>query len=293
MDFLKKFRLSSSKEAKKEGGSWGVILKGVPDKKVEEALIRIFTERLRVPGEDAQKIIRSAPLILFSDRTARDAEQIKLLLNQTGARTAISNDPGDFRILPRVAWPGTIDIADLAGEDEIPAPPESLKPVIPSPPKIPMPPAPPLEDWKMKYENLYREFLALKNSQSEWEKEKSALETEKLGLTQEKGEALAGRQQAALALEEIRKELIRSQEIRGTLQKEINLLRVDREKPIPEIEKIKTGLEVQLKLFENLLETLKGPARPELPIASPITPLKRPAGGSKGSVRIGIIPPST
>lgn len=161
------FKLPPFHSSKKDNqSSWAVILKGAPDKKVEEALIRIFTERLDVPGDDALKVIRSAPIVLFSERTAREAEQIKLIFNKTGARTAISNDPHEFKKFPQVAWPKVVRLEDLGGGAEatpstslpptqpiIPSRPsptpsvfKSQKPVIPSAPKTPpplqFPPAP-------------------------------------------------------------------------------------------------------------------------------------------------------
>ena len=128
------------------GNSWGVILKGVPDKKTEEGLIRIFTERLDVPGDDALKIIRSVPIILFDERDPREAEQMKLILNQTGARTAISNDPNDFKKLPRVVWPKKVEAQDLGVEQAAapppPAPPFS-RPATPAAPTQPSSSTPP------------------------------------------------------------------------------------------------------------------------------------------------------
>ena len=142
MSFLAKwasfpFRKSSSKENQP---SWAVILKGVPDKKVEEVLIRLFTEKLDVPGDDALKVVRSAPIILFDERTSREAEHIKLILNKTGARTAISNDPHEFKRFPRVAWPRRINVEDLGAglETASPlAPPSTKSPISPPPPSKP------------------------------------------------------------------------------------------------------------------------------------------------------------
>ncbi len=303
MDFFKKLRSSSLKGPKNnEEESWGVILKGVPDKKVEEALIRILTERLNVPGDDALKIIRSSPIILFSDRSAREAEQIKLILNKAGVRTAISNDPSDFRTLPRVAWPQKIEVSHLEGE-EIQAPlpplpsPKSTKPIVPPAPKVPIPPpAPPpvTDEWKIKYESLLRSHsdlverseknfrelqTRLKILTEEKDKTQKALEEirkelthsqeaqqslqrEKTALETERTRLAQEKERAEKTLGEIRKELMRSQEIRESLQKEINLLRLDRERLIPEVEKIKSAMEAQLKISENLLNLVKESPKP-------------------------------
>lgn len=135
----------SSKKKQSNATSWVVILKGAPDKRTEEALIKIFTERLEVPGDDALKVIRSAPIILFGDRTAREAEQIKLIFNKTGARTAISNDPNEFKKFPRVSWPKEITIEELAGGLEEPGvpPPSEPSSAFKAPPR-PAAPASPL-----------------------------------------------------------------------------------------------------------------------------------------------------
>lgn len=172
----------------KGGQSWVVILKEAPDKRAEEALIRIFTERLDIPGDDALKIVRSAPIILFDERNGQEAGEIKMVLNETGARTTVTNDPGEIKKLPRVVWPKKVELTDLkAGGGSFPEapPPFTLpkpskpitptpKPVVPTQPKtMPMPPpvtqASPSEkmpppsvsgEWKSKYENLQQSYLS-------------------------------------------------------------------------------------------------------------------------------------
>lgn len=171
------FQKIFSSEAKKDPApSWVVILKGIADPKSEEALVRVFHQRLEIPREDGLKIVRSAPLILFDERTVEEAEQIKMILNQVGAQTAISNDPDEFNRLGRVLWPKRVEADRLgAGLDAGASTPPSAKPaatspvaepVIPSPPKpeprLPkakptppkaeVPPPPPVNEWRARYE---------------------------------------------------------------------------------------------------------------------------------------------
>lgn len=169
--FLEKFLTSSSKKDGK--GSWRVVLKGVPDKQVEGLLVQLLTDRLNAAADDATKIVQAVPIILFSNLTSHEAEQIKLRLNETGARTAISNDPDELKGFAMVSWPKKVspqDLVDVA--DNFPAPPpffpstplpslpsvsrpssgpglaKSAQPVTPSLPKprpsAPIPPNPPI-----------------------------------------------------------------------------------------------------------------------------------------------------
>ena len=200
MDLLSKFSF-----AKKESQSWAVILKGAPDKRSEENLIHVFTERLNIPGDDALRIIRSAPIILFDERNSREAEQIKLALNQTGVRTGISNDGGELKKLPRVVWPRKIEAPELH-LSRMASPPPSLpqpslkssKPLTPPEPKPVQAPPPPMErlvpaappppvatppasdEWKVKYQNLQESYLSAMDRLKKREAElKTALERSK------------------------------------------------------------------------------------------------------------------
>lgn len=462
------FGKSSGKETQ---ASWVVILKGAPDKKVEENLIQILTGRLDVPAEDALKVVRAAPIILFNEKTAREAEQIKLVLNKTGARTAISNDPHEFKKFPRVSWPRPVSMEELArGEagatpalpPALASPPSSFKtekPIVPKSPFKPVfPPAaapkpivsksapPPVtppfsmpppgtaspptpratDEWKIKYdnlqqsysqlrsdlerkdselsqlrsqfekkgselnaeenrakkleteiamltsqleryrteryeekveglerrlkgitderdwtirdrdqvrnelENLGRELAALRSKLQILESEKNAIQVEKGQLVLEKEQAAKARQQAEKAMEDLRREILQARDIRESQQKDINILRLEKERPIPELERLKSDLEnhiegmskqaepfrSQLKRIENLLEMLKGgrnqstlpPPRPKSPpnFSSPVIPQPAaapPPGESKssklppkrgnGGTRIGIIGPGS
>ena len=179
MSLFSKISSALSDKNKDNHQSWVVILKGTPDKKSEEALMQIFSSRLHVPEEDAQKIIHSVPIILFDQCNAREAEQMKLALNQTGARTAISNDPQEFKKIPRVSWPKKVALEDLTngvnGLSPRPVfssiPLNALKPVVPlakksaasapanesptfpvSMPETPVSPGPSKKDWKHKPE---------------------------------------------------------------------------------------------------------------------------------------------
>ncbi len=202
MDLLSKFSFT-----KKESQAWAVVLKGIPDKKSEENLIHIFTERLNIPGDDALRIVRSSPIILFDERNSREAEQIKLALNQTGVRTSISNDVNELKKLPRVVWPRKVEAPELhiprvpppslpqpslksskpmavppeprprpvplaAAERFAPPPPPPLPPPVPS-----APPQPVTDEWKIKYQNLQESYLSAMDRLKKREAElKAALE---------------------------------------------------------------------------------------------------------------------
>jgi len=145
--FFEKILTSSFK--KDGNGSWRVVLKGVPDKQVEANIIRLLTERLNASADDAAKIVRTVPIILFSDLTSNEAEQIKLRLNETGARTSISNDPDELRGLAMVSWPKKVSPDDFVGASEsIPSPPPffptAAQPPASSKPLPPVAPRPPL-----------------------------------------------------------------------------------------------------------------------------------------------------
>lgn len=194
MDLLSKLSF-----AKKESSSWAVILKGIPDKRSEENLIHLFTERLNIPGDDALRIIRSLPIILFDERNSREAEQIKLALNKTGVRTSISNDLDELKKLPRVVWPRKIEAPELhlpqvyplssqasfkplkpvAPSDPKPAqmlrPAERIVPTPSSPPSSPsLPPPPASDEWKIKYQNLQESYL---NAMDRLKKKEAELKT--------------------------------------------------------------------------------------------------------------------
>ncbi len=137
--FFEKILTSSFK--KDGNGSWRVVLKGVPDKQVEANIVRLLTERLNASADDAAKIVRTVPIILFSDLTSNEAEQIKLRLNETGARTSISNDSDELRGLAMVSWPKKVSPDDFVGASEsIPSPPPFLPSATPS--SAPRPPLP-------------------------------------------------------------------------------------------------------------------------------------------------------
>ncbi|GEM_PF-2402996 len=138
--FLEKVFSSSFK--KDTGQSWAVILKGVPDKQSETNLVRLLTDQLNTSADDAAKIVQAVPIILFGNLTSHEAEQIKLRLNEIGARTGISKDPEELKGLPLVSWPKKITLQDLGGaiNPTIPAPPPFLPPAAGSPP----PSAPPM-----------------------------------------------------------------------------------------------------------------------------------------------------
>lgn len=141
---------------KEEDSSWKVILKVIPDSQIEENLISILTSKLNASVEDVRKITQSLPIILFSNLTSREAEKLKLLLNETGVRSAISNDPDEMQGLGVVTWPKKITANDLVDfEDNIPVPPaystpsapekpssKSPDPVFPSRPVVPLKPRP-------------------------------------------------------------------------------------------------------------------------------------------------------
>lgn len=244
------------KSSKENLASWTVILKNAPDKKSEEALMLIFTERLNVPGDDALKVIRSAPIILFDERSSREAEQIKLILNKTGARTAISNDPSEFKKFPKVAWPKRIAVEDLGAETEIgPIAPTPLSPptsqsvfkekvIVPTPPKprmaSPIPPAPPSpiiptpstpppslagvsEEWKNKYESLQKSYL---NAVDKLEKKEVEIKTAQDRLKKlesevaEKERAVREREQIKQQAENFQGELQKLRGVFGSLEKE-------------------------------------------------------------------------
>ena len=154
--FFERF-LSAAPGLKKERDlPWKVILKGIPDKQAEGNFVSILTGKLNTSADDALKITKSLPIVLFSNLTSHEAEEIKLFLNETGVRSAISNDPDEMRNLGKVTWPKKVTIADLTDFDEhIPAPPpfasssttepESPKlsePSFPSKPVIPLKPKP-------------------------------------------------------------------------------------------------------------------------------------------------------
>ena len=129
-----------------EGGytPWQVILKGLPDKRAEENFSRLLTDRLNVGADEISQIMQSIPVIIFSDLTSHEAEKIKLILNETGVRTAISNDPDELRGLAVVTWPKKITPQDLAHFNaEIPPPPPFAPPSGKPPENPPPPPSPP------------------------------------------------------------------------------------------------------------------------------------------------------
>ena len=143
--FLEKILTSSFK---KDGNqAWGVILKNVPNKQAEANLLRLLTDQLNTSADDAGKILQAVPIILFNNLTSLEAEQFKLRLNETGARTGISNDPEELRGLPLVSWPKkmtAVDLGEMEGSSNIPTPPPFLPPApapsSPLPPKSTLPP---------------------------------------------------------------------------------------------------------------------------------------------------------
>ena len=291
MGFFSKKNLEAEIE---QNQTWGVILNETPDKKAEENLLRIFTERLHIPGEDALKIIHSVPILLFDDRSADEAEDIKMILDGLGARADISNDPKTFKKLSRISWPKRIEAADFAtGVIERPlVPPAPSAPSNggsgekPSAPEKPLPPTPVPEDWEAKYSALQKSFLdtltgvknfeqriaslkeekgrvekellALRNVLSALEKERDVLKVEKEVLMKEKDEALLTRQEALESAEGLRKEVNQGRALQESLHKEINILVLEKERPVRELERLRTELENQLK---KLLEILKPPEK--------------------------------
>lgn len=127
---------------KEEELPWRVILKGVPDQRSQDAIVRILTERLNTSMDDAMKILDAVPIILFENLSSRESEQMKLTLNSLGVRTAISDDPAELKGLPKVTWPRKITAQDLGVADASqqgfpPAPPPQAPPPLP-----PQPPQP-------------------------------------------------------------------------------------------------------------------------------------------------------
>jgi uncharacterized phage infection (PIP) family protein YhgE len=149
-------------DAQKGPRSLRIILQKVPDKKAEAAVVHLLTEKLHVMGDDAAKVVRAVPIILFDELTVKEAEQINLFLKQLGARSAISNDPNDAKKFPRVHWPRKIDLDTLAKlEPEKPAP---LLSAPLRPPAAPVAAPPPSftasQEWKTKYDLLEKSYLA-------------------------------------------------------------------------------------------------------------------------------------
>ena len=147
--------LSSTPGFKKEEDlSWKVILKAIPDKQIEGFFISLLTSKLGAPTDDVIKITQSLPIVLFSNLSSHEAEKLKLFLNETGVRSAISNDPDEMQGLGNVTWPKKITANDLIDvEDNIPVPPtfspltgadkppsKPLEPVFPSKPVVPLKP---------------------------------------------------------------------------------------------------------------------------------------------------------
>lgn len=166
--------------SRKEERSWRVLLKGAPDKAAEQNLTRFLKEKLAVSEEDALAIVRSAPLVLFEERTKEEAEQIQTLLTkETGVRVVVTRDPEEIRNLPRVVWPKRVSLSLLLKEQvplkeaapppppprKVPLPPP--KPAKPTPAPVPPKPTPPVAeraperspDWKGKYEGLQKSYL--------------------------------------------------------------------------------------------------------------------------------------
>ncbi len=154
-------------DAQKEARSLKVILQKAPNKKVEEALIHLLTEKLHVLNEDAAKVIHAVPIILFDELTVKEAEQLNLLLKQLGAKSAISNDPNDHKKFPRVHWPKKIEMEALGkiAPERIAPPPPSAPPSAP-PPRPSAQPAPSaspsftaVQEWRTKYDALEKSYL--------------------------------------------------------------------------------------------------------------------------------------
>jgi len=143
---------------KEEDRSWKVILKGLPDKQAEENFANILMSRLAVGADDVSQITQSLPIVLFGDLTSQEAEKIKIFLNETGVRSAISNDSEETAGLGKVTWPKKVTLADLSDmEGDIPPPPffaSTPSTVLPAPkPSEPVLPPKPVIPEKPKFEN--------------------------------------------------------------------------------------------------------------------------------------------
>lgn len=215
---------------KKDPQSWAVILRAAPDKESQEALARIFTEKLNLALDDAQKIVQSSPIVLFEKRGSREAEQIKLCLNETGVRTAISNDTEEFKRLPRVVWPKKVELKDFG-------------PKAPQPITATSAPKPPSTEWETKYKTLQQSYLEII---ARLEKKETELVTLQDKLKQMERESLSSPKLAELGaqlkvLSQENEKLTRERDEAKTKRQGASLK--------TELEKIKNQLE---KILENL-----------------------------------------
>jgi DNA repair exonuclease SbcCD ATPase subunit len=229
----------------KETSTFRILLQKVPGKPSEEALVRLLTEKLRLLNEDALKITQSAPIILFKDLTAKQAEQINLVLKTLGAKSVISSSPNDLKIYPYVNWPEQIDLEILAK-----IVPERVAPAAPVPlPSLPSsteatPSAILTEKWRNMYSDLQKSYL------------------DALDRLKKKEEELSASQEAIEKLRKERREAPpegedRFAKERGELGERLEALDREREKMSQAYQESQRALEALEKEKERLEEELR------------------------------------